>query len=323
MRAGPAGLRACHVLVCSWLAIGAAFAHLQHALGSFRAWNAALLVGSSAIVEAVPSIAPWTRHKLVHTIVRPPRRVDYHRLVDVIASALQPRRAFLTNILVRIDDVLRLEARVALLRVVRSRLLLVAGRAAQQLVLARVVARHRPHPRAGNLDAAATTLWACLVWRAERAHACATRGPRGAAGTGYSSIRSSRIGKVKSVPALTRVRAHLPVKACGVSTRRALQAVGKGLGLGAGIIGILRAGTAGLCACHVLVRSWLAVGADLAHLQHALGTFRARNAALLVSSSAIVDAKPRIAPWTRLELVHASRRVPRRVDHHRHVSVIA
>ena len=209
------------------------------------------------------------------------------------------------------------------LRVVRGGLFLVAGRTARELVLACLLARRRPHPRAGDLDAAATTLCARVVWRAERTRARAARGPRGAAGTGQDSIRSSRVGKVESVPALTRVRAHLTVKACGVSTRRALQAVGKGLGLGAGIIGILRAGTAGLCACHVLVRSWLAVGADLAHLQHALGTFRARNAALLVGSSAIVDAKSRIALWTRLELVHASRRVPRRVDHHRHVTVIA
>ena len=69
----------------------------------------------------------------------------------MVAPARQARRALLTLVSIRIDDVLRLEARLALLRVVRGILRGIARGAADEPDLARIISRHDPLPGPNNL----------------------------------------------------------------------------------------------------------------------------------------------------------------------------
>ena len=125
--------------------------------------------------------------------------------------------------MIRIDDVLRLEAWVALLRVVRDSLLLVAGRTTHQPILARVLARRRPHPPAGDRR---TVGRAVLARRAKRTKATARAySARRAGGARECRSSGSRVGEVEAIAALSRVSAcsrHLP---SGVRPGGALHAI--------------------------------------------------------------------------------------------------
>ena len=195
---------------------------------------------------------------------------------------------------------------------------LVPGGAADEPKLARVVARRRPHPRSGDRVAAAR---ARLVLRSERTRARAAHSPGGTAGTGQISVVGSRVCKVEALPAHTRIGACLPVEAGGIRSRWTRQAVGKGLGVGVGIVGVLGASAARLRPRHVLVLACCTIGAGIAHLQHALLAFRARLALLLIPL--VCHADLRVARRARLQLVHPVLRRPRRVLYHWHHHIIA
>ena len=223
-----------NILVLARGALGTGLAHLQLALEPLRTWNAPLLVCRCAIVYALSGMPPRTRQQSLDAILSHPRRVLYHRHHHIIASARQPRWALFTRVLIRIHYVLRVQARVALLCVVRGCLLLVPCRATcEHVLVAGIIACRCSHPRAQDWVAAAR---ASPVKRPERAHARAAYGPGGAVGTGKYSVVGSRLSEVKALSALARVWTCPSVQTSRVRTQGARKAVGMGPGLADGVV---------------------------------------------------------------------------------------
>ena len=127
--------------------------------------------------------------------------------------------------------------------------------------------------------------------------------------------------QIRPVRASAVARIGLAGFASRISARGTRHAVGKGLRVRVGIVGVLRTGATGLRPRHVLVFACCAWRTGLAHLQHALCPLGARPALLLLPL--VCHADLRVAHRTRLQLIHPVLCQPSRVLHHRHHHIIA